>query len=229
MEIKKSEKASLESKKRIFREIGYIVVLLILFGAFEFTTKPTATAELTGQEQAAEEEEFMEVTRDEEVKPPEEIKAPEPEPPQDPEIEETENQDEDQSDAVTENNDNQDAEIEEFIFEEPTAVKEEIFQRVEKMPSFPGGDKALMRFLGDNLVYPQDAADLEQQGVVVIRFVVNKDGKAVKPEVMKSVSASLDQAAIDVVRKLPTFTPGEQAGKKVQVYYMLPVRFQLGR
>ena len=86
-----------------------------------------------------------------------------------------------------------------------------------------------MQFIGEKLVYPQEAADMGIEGLVVVKFVVNKSGKAVKPEILKSVNPMLDQAALDVVAKLPAFEPGEQAGEKVPVYYNLPVQFKIGK
>jgi TonB family protein len=105
---------------------------------------------------------------------------------------------------------------------------EPILGMVEEMPSFPGGDKALLAFVKENLVYPQEAIDMGWSGITIIKFVVDRDGKARNPEILKSSGYPLlDKEAMAIVAKLPQFTPGEQAGKKVPVYYMLPVRFKL--
>ena len=143
---------------------------------------------------------------------------------------ETEDAREDQSNLMKENNDDQNAEIEQnFNFEEEEEVKETVHVRVEKMPGFPGGMGSLIKFIGEHLEYPQEAADLGLEGTVVVKFVVNKNGKAVNPEIVKGVNPMLDKAALDVVAKLPTFEPGEQAGEKVPVYFNLPVQFKLGK
>lgn len=232
MELKKSEKADLEKKKLIFSEIGLIVSLFIVFIAFECSSSQSDITVLTGTTALNEEIDLPEVTRDEPEPPKPEIEKPpvEEEKIAD-EIEVTEDKAEDQSDLLKANTDDTDAKIEqvEFKFAEPEEVKETIHVRVEKMPSFPGGDAALIKFLSENLVYPQEAADLGLQGVVIVKFVVGKDGKARNPEILKSVAPMLDRAAMAVVNKLPLFTPGEQAGEKVMVYYTLPVQFKLAQ
>ena len=228
MEIKKTEKANLESKKRIFTEIGFVIALLLLYGAFEYTTRPQDIGELTGAAIEAPEQEMAEITREEPPKP--EINEPEPEePPLDPEIEETEDPEEDQSDAFKGNEDDPNLKLDDFTFEEPKEVKEQIFQRVEKMPVFPVGNEALQRAIASNLVYPIEAIELQQQGTVVVQFVVNSEGKATDPTILRGVSNFLDKAAMDVIGKLPRFEPGEQAGKKVSVYYRVPIDFRLQR
>lgn len=232
MEKKKSEKASLESKKIIFTEIGLIIALLILYGAFECTTRSKDISELTGMLIDAPEQEMVEITREEPPKP--EVEEPKPDempPPDDPQIEETENPDEDESSAFrgTEDNPESSLNLSGFTFEDPKEVKEEVFQRVEKMPQFPGGNEALQRAIASNLEYPIEAIELNQQGTVVVQFVVNSEGKATDPVVLRGVSNFLDKAAMDVIAKLPRFEPGEQAGKKVSVYYRVPIDFRLQR
>ena len=224
MEVKKSDKANLEDKKLIFREIGFVVILGILLAAFNFGVKES-NKEITREGIISEDDmEMVEVTRDEQQPEPEQPKPELPEPPPAEDIEETEDESLDNSDQIQANNDDQNAKVEEPIDfgDGGEEVEETPFMKVEKMPAFPGGNKALLEFIGRNLVYPQEAADLGVQGTVVIQFVVGKDGK-----VMSSANAMLDKAALDIISKLPTFTPGEQAGEKVPVYYMLPIQFQL--
>ncbi|MFO7868014.1 MAG: energy transducer TonB [Bacteroidales bacterium] len=226
MEIKKTEKANLESKKRIFTEIGLILALLIVYGAFEYTTKPKDVGELSGSELEVPDQEMAEVTREPEPPKPE-INEPEPEPPEAPEVVETDDEEEDQSDAFEQTEETDD--LDDFVFDEPEEEEEKIFQRVEKMPEFPGGDPALLRFINKNLEYPNEAIEMEIEGMVMVQFVVDENGNAKDPEVLKGVSRHLDQAALDVIAKLPKFNPGEQAGKKVKVYYRVPIHFQLQR
>lgn len=105
--------------------------------------------------------------------------------------------------------------------------KKEI-KRVEKMPEFPGGNRELLKFIKQNIIYPKEAAQQGHTGTVIIQFVVNQEGKVRNPEVLKSSSCpALDQAAIDVIRNLPDFTPGMQDGKNVSVYYRVPIVFDL--
>ncbi|MCQ2959057.1 MAG: energy transducer TonB [Bacteroidales bacterium] len=231
MEVKKSEKANLEDKKFIFREIGFVVVLVIVLAAFEFGVSESNSVINRGDVVAEDDMEMVEVTREPEQPEPEQPKPEMPEPPASENIEETEDESEDQSALVQENNDDQNAEVDQnnYNFEDEEEVQEQVHIRVEKMPSFPGGMGALIKFIGEKLEYPQDAADLGIEGTVVVKFVVNKHGKAVNPEIIKSVNPLLDKAALDVVAKLPMFEPGEQAGEKVPVYYNLPVQFKLGK
>lgn len=230
MEIKKSEKANLENKVVLFREIGFVVVLLVILIVFEIGVSESSNANLLNGEISEDETEMVEVTREEQQPEPEQPKPEMPEPPQSENIEETEDPNDDQSELMKENNDDQNAEVQEnFDFGEEEEVKETVHVRVEKMPGFPGGMGSLIKFIGEHLEYPQEAADLGLEGTVVVKFVVNKNGKAVNPEIIKGVNPMLDKAALDVVAKLPAFEPGEQAGEKVPVYFNLPVQFKLGK
>jgi len=231
MEIKKSEKANLEDKRFIFKEIGFVVVLLVILGAFELGVSESNSAINRGDVVAEDDVEMVEVTREEQQPEPEPPKPELPEPPQSEDITEVEDPEEDQSNLMKANEDdvNKEVQQQDYGFGEEEEIEEKVHIRVEKMPGFPGGMGALIKFIGENLDYPQDAADLGVEGTVVVKFVVNKHGKAVNPEILKSVHPLLDKAALDVVAKLPTFEPGEQAGEKVPVYFNLPVQFKLGK
>lgn len=111
------------------------------------------------------------------------------------------------------------------VVQEP--AKPEIFSHVEVPPQFPGGDKALMQWLGENIKYPTIAAEQGIQGRVVLRFVVGPDGSVGNVEVQRSLDPSLDKEAIRVVKKMPKWIPGKQNGNSVYVYYTLPVLFKL--
>ncbi|HPM12462.1 MAG TPA: energy transducer TonB [Bacteroidales bacterium] len=231
MELKKSEKADLEKRKLIFTEIGLALSLLIVFGAFEYTASQADMSDLGSAGGPKEDIEMVEVTREPEQPKPELEKPPMPEPPQPEEIEETDDKNEDDSDKFKGNEDDANKKIEppSFDFDPQKEEKETIHIRVEKMPIFPGGNAALLKFLAENLEYPQEAVDMGLEGTVVVKFVVGKDGKAKNPEIVKSVAPMLDKAATSVINKLPLFTPGEQAGEKVLVWYNLPVQFKLAR
>lgn len=92
----------------------------------------------------------------------------------------------------------------------------------EKMPEFPGGEEALMRFLQRNTEYPTMEQDLGVNGKAVIKFVVNEDGSISCAKALKSDSPGFEKEALRVVRKLPKFEPGMQGGKPVKVYFVLP-------
>ena len=111
---------------------------------------------------------------------------------------------------------------------EPKPEKEEVFRSAAHMPSFPGGDGALMSFINKNIRYPQAAQDNNIQGKVVVQFVVTKTGKGGEVKVVRGVDKDLDREAVRVCKMLPKFSPGRNAvGDPVRVWYTLPVTFKL--
>jgi protein TonB len=92
----------------------------------------------------------------------------------------------------------------------------------EKMPKFPGGDEALMKFLQKHSSYPAVENDLGLEGKAIVKFVVNEDGSISNARVIKSDSPGFEKEALRVVAKLPKFEPGMQHGKAVKVYFVLP-------
>ena len=102
-----------------------------------------------------------------------------------------------------------------------------VFSYVDQMPIFPGGESALMNYIASNLKYPSAAQDQGIQGLVMLRFVVTGTGEVGEVQVLKSLGPSCDREAIRVVKSLPRFTPGRQQGKPVNVWFQLPVRFEL--
>ncbi|MFT3753982.1 MAG: TonB family protein [Paludibacter sp.] len=101
-----------------------------------------------------------------------------------------------------------------------------VYSVVDKMPEFPGGERKLIEYINKKINYPADAKKKNEQGKVIVRFVVDKTGKVKDPTVLKGLSASMDKEALRVVGKLPAWTPGEQAGNKVAVYKVVPIIFQ---
>ena len=98
---------------------------------------------------------------------------------------------------------------------------------VEVPASYPGGDAAVLKFVSENLIYPIEARNAGLQGTVVLRFIIEKDGSIGQIVVRKSLSKECDQAAAQVVSKLKRFTPAEQQGHKMKVWYTLPIRFSI--
>lgn len=116
------------------------------------------------------------------------------------------------------------------IVNEPVKPKEEentVFEYVEQMPSFPGGDAALMRYLSKNIKYPPLAEENGIQGRVICSFVVERDGSVSDIRIKRSVDPSLDKEAMRVVSAMPKWIPGRQNGQMVRVKYTLPVTFRL--
>ena len=106
-------------------------------------------------------------------------------------------------------------------------VENKVFDVVEQMPSFPGGNSALMEYLQQNVKYPVVAQENGVQGRVVVSFVVEKDGSITDVKVVRSVDPSLDKEATRVVKSMPNWIPGKQNGAAVRVKYNVPVSFRL--
>jgi TonB family protein len=114
-----------------------------------------------------------------------------------------------------------------FELPDKISIPDEPFVVVEEMPMFPGGDVALLKYISENTQYPESAKTNKITGRVIIRFVVNSEGKAEQATVLRGVDPSLDAEAQRVVNSLPVFSPGKQGGKPVPVYYMVPITFSL--
>ena len=106
-------------------------------------------------------------------------------------------------------------------------VPDEVFVVVEEMPQFPGGDKALMEYINANIRYPESAKTNGTQGRVILRFAVMANGKIDQVSVLKKVDPDIDSEAKRVIETLPDWKPGKQGGRPVNVWYSVPVTFQL--
>ena len=118
----------------------------------------------------------------------------------------------------------------EVIVEEkkPEPVEDnQVFAVVEQMPQFPGGDAALLKWVGEHIRYPAIAQENNIQGRVVLQFVVTKTGKVGEVKVLRSKDPDLDKEAVRVIKSLPKFVPGKMNGHAVNVWYTLPVTFKL--
>ena len=113
------------------------------------------------------------------------------------------------------------------VDEKPKEEETKVFDVVEQMPSFPGGDAELMKFLHDHIKYPVVAEENGIQGRVIAQFVVERDGSISDVKVIKSVDPSLDKEAVRVLKSMPKWIPGKQNGSAVRVKYTVPVTFKL--
>ncbi len=114
------------------------------------------------------------------------------------------------------------------VVEEKTEPDEDyVFDAVEQNAMFPGGDGALIKWLGEHTEYPQVALENGVQGTVRVRFVVKKDGTIGDVKVLKPVDPNLDKEAIRVIKSLPKFIPGKMNGHAVNCYFTAPVRFKI--
>jgi TonB family protein len=106
-------------------------------------------------------------------------------------------------------------------------VDEEIFFMVDQMPEFQGGDQALRKFIANSVKYPKKAQENGVQGKVYVSFVVSKEGKVANAKITRSVNPLLDKEALRVVNQMPTWKPGYQKGKPVNVSFTVPINFVL--
>ena len=229
MEVKKSPKADLESKKSTWLLIGYVIVLAFMFVAFEWTERDVkidmsqAVADIVFEEEI----EIPITEQPEEVLPPP--------PPEAPSIvEELNIVDDDMEVESTEIASSEETgQAVEIAYVPPTVEEEEveeqeIFEVVEQMPEFPdGGMAGLMQYLSKNIKYPTIAQENGTQGRVTVQFVVNADGSIVDARVIRGVDPYLDKEALRVINSMPKWKPGMQRGKAVRVKYTVPVMFRL--
>ena len=109
-----------------------------------------------------------------------------------------------------------------------TRSDNEVFGSSSHMPSFPGGDGALMRFLSEHVVYPEEAAKNKIEGKVIVQFIVEKDGSVGEVKVVRGVDKELDAEAVRVCKSLPKFSPGRNAyGEPQRVWYTMPITFKI--
>ena len=104
---------------------------------------------------------------------------------------------------------------------------QKVFDIVEQMPEYPGGQAALFEYLSKNIKYPADAEKKKVEGKVFVTFVVDTDGKITDVSLMRKVFPSLDAEAIRVISGMPNWIPGKQKGQVVRVKYTVPIMFRL--
>ena len=228
MEVKKSEKASLKNKRLLFTEIGFLLALLVVYGAFEYSSADKKNKALEADQVLDIEEEIVPITQ--------ETPPPPPETPQIPVL--SDNIDIVDDDLQVEDNIlnlEDDANLGVDIVDYVEQVEEEVieeeaipFQLVEEKPGFMGGDaNAFSKWVNERLQYPEIAKENGIQGRVLLQFVVGADGKVSNVKVVRGVDPALDKEAVRVVQSSPKWTPGKQRDRAVKVTYTFPVIFQL--
>ncbi len=219
--IKKYAEADIKEQAGIYSRLGGVLALSLTILAFSYTKYDRKVMDL-GQSMAIEEIEVEAPQTQREITPPP--------PPPPPEIQVVENTE------VIEEEDNivQEEVDEKTEIAPPPAIKveeedvkeEEIFQIVEEMPEFPGGQEGLLKFLA-GITYPPIARENDIEGTVYIRFVIDKAGQVTNVEVARGADKILNEAALNHVKKMPSWKPGKQRGKPVKVQYVVPIRFRL--
>ena len=115
-----------------------------------------------------------------------------------------------------------------FAAEQPQADNSPVYEVCDQQPEFHGGMNALMRHLVTNTVYPKESMDANEQGRVLVAFVVEKDGSISDVKIAKSSGFDrLDAEAVRVVREMPAWAPGKHEGEVVRARFVLPVYFRL--
>jgi protein TonB len=227
MEIKKSPKADLESKKLTFALIGLVVTLFIVWRVFEYKSYDKQIVDDLQKTVEVIEEEMVEITKQEQPKP--QPPAPKPQVTQ---IEIVDNEEEIEEEIEIDAEVSQDEVLEEYDFtppeiEEEEIVEAEIFKVVEEMPEFPGGAAKMMEFIQKNIKYPMMARESDIQGRVFVNFVVEPDGTITNVTVMRGIGGGCDEEALRVVQSMPNWKPGKQRGSAIRCSFTVPIIFKL--
>ncbi len=117
----------------------------------------------------------------------------------------------------------------ETLLDVATSKEDTVYQIVEEMPKFPGGDEAMFKFIAENVKYPEKAKDEEISGRVFISFVIEKDGSVSNVKVLRGIGGGCDEEAARVISSMPKWKPGKQKGEFVRVSYQIPIMFKLGQ
>lgn len=225
MEIKKSRKADLENRRGIFLEIGLVVALAVVIGAFGCTSRDR-NVEKIDMVLAPIETDLVEITRPDQ-------------PQEQPQVKKVEMNVVSDVLQLVDNSTKTDTELSFIDFDsdmqisiaapqEEEIVEEEIFVVAEKMASFMGGDLTTFRnWVQERLRYPAIAQELGISGQVILQFVVEKDGTLTNIQVLRSPDSSLSDEAIRVLKTSPKWEPAMQRNKPVRLKYTLPVVFRI--
>lgn len=225
MDKRKSSKADLEPKRTIFIELGMIIALAVVLAAFEW--KSYDKIEVEQFERIVEDipEEIVPITEQKNTPPP-----PKP-PPQTTIINIVEDDVEIEEELIIDAEADDQTEVEEYVpvesEEEEEVVEQEIFMVVEEQPGFPGGDIARLKYLAENIKYPQMARESGVQGMVYVTFVVEPDGRISNVRILRGIGGGCDEEAVRVIKAMPRWKAGKQRGKSVRVQFNMPIKFTL--
>jgi protein TonB len=223
MEAKKTHRADLQNRRGLFMEIGLVLALLLVAGAFWWGQSERKVEAMTDTVAAVETEQI--VNTEQEQKPPE--------------VRQQQNQvlsnfiEVLRDDAQIATEYSFDDFNENLVVEVPVAIEEEVVEEApvytaEEMPSFQGGDLNTFReWVVSQLKYPRMAEENNITGTVSLRFVIERDGSLSNIEVLSLTDRSLNEEAVRVLNTSPKWEPGKQRNRPVRVYYTLPVVFRL--
>lgn len=228
MEIKKSEKASLENKRLLFVEVGLVAALLVVYAGLETSTRVQEVALLQGNTVFADDEDvcFVQV----------ETPPPAPEVPTLPMLsDELEIVDDDVTiDLDFQSLEDTDAPVDIMEYKYQEVLEEEVEEEVinaivvEQKPTFNGGDaNEFSKWVNSRLVYPEIAKENGIEGRVTLQFTISKEGRLENVQVLSAPDPSLAEEAVRVVSSSPKWTPGRQRDRAVKVSYTFPVIYKL--
>lgn len=226
MEIKKSPKADLKNKRGLLLEIGLVVSLLLVIGAFSYTPEEKRIEKVDLQAPIVEEQ-IVEITRQDQ-KPPETPRKVEVKVIAD--LLQVVTNDTKITTEVDFTDFDEDVDVVQTVgvVEEEVVEDDQPFLIAETMPSFQGGDLNTFRaWVQQNVKFPQIALENGIQGRVVLSFVIEKDGRLTNIQVLQTPDRSLSEEAVRVLSKSPKWSPGKQRNQVVRVKYTLPVDFRV--
>ena len=229
MEVKKSEKALLKNKRFLFAEIGLIAALVVVWAAFEITSKPKNVSFLEDSSSMSDPEDIVPITLPDSPPPP--VEAPKL-PVLSTNIDIVDNDIKIEDSFFISADDDNSVVIPGGYIEE---IKEEVIEEeeipaviVEKKPTFQGGDaNAFSKWVNKRLIYPEIAKQNGVEGRVMLKFTVNIDGSVSNVTVLRGADPALDKEAVRVISSSPKWEPGMQRDRKVKVTYTFPVIFKL--
>lgn len=233
MEVKKSNKANLKAESRIGFLLGLIFALALLFAAFEYTSTPGK--DQTDSDLLDDVAEDLTMTSPAQNK---DMVAAAPAPASQAITQNVEKaaigtNDEDMASATSQLTQGggesvaQDVEPTNALPQPMAEQDTTVLRTVEKLPEFPGGIVAFMKWLTRNLHYPLDAQQRRIEGKVVVSFIINKDGSIASPKIESSADPRLSREAMRVVRMMPPWKPGMEDGKPCRTLFAIPINFQL--
>jgi protein TonB len=223
---KKFKSNDLESNRKVFLQIGFVIALAIVLVAFEWKSTGIKIPELVNASADANfDQDIAIITIQEEEPPPpkkkQEFKM----------VDDTKEVD-DKVKIDTETSMNEILDSFDPIpeYEEPE-VKDDIEEKLhfapEEQPQFPGGWTKMYEYLYNNLHYPQQASELNVEGMVFVTYVVEKDGRITHVKIKRGLGYGCDEEAIRVIKEMPKWSPGRQMDRPVRTQFLLPVKFSL--
>lgn len=224
MQAKKNNKANLEKYRFTFFLIGLCLTLSAVLMAFEYGREAGDIGIFVNETDNMFEEDQVPITRMEEKK----LPPPPPPAPKITEVLQIVDDTEDIDDAFKPIDvESYEDDVVEIVKDLKPEDEEEVFTVFEKKPEFPGGLKALGKYLSNHLKYPTLARENGIEGKVFVKFVVNSKGKVDRVSVLRGTHPLLDDEAVRVVKIMPDWKPAMNQNKCVSVWYTVPISFNL--